>query len=100
MMWMRFKELLIILLCDRGRGDKDIEAREDSRELIGCLYFEDYSYSYSYMKGRFLTVLDNTSIQNKLVQYLRGSLFIFVVLKGFIFLFRVFLQGGLLSQLR
>jgi signal transduction histidine kinase len=50
---------------------------------IGCLYFDNYSYSYS--NGVSLIILDNTTIKDKLISYLRTSILIFIVLEGIIF---------------
>ena len=49
------------------------------RKYIGFLYLDNYSYSYS--KGNSLIILDNTNIKEDLLDYLRVSLIILIVLE-------------------
>lgn len=63
---------------------KILEQDEIEVNHIGCLYFDDYSYFYSDRIA--LTILDNTNIKNKLINYLKTSLLIFIILEGIIFL--------------
>lgn len=49
------------------------------REYIGNIYFNRYSYVYS--SGKYLTIIDNSSIQSSLYNYLLISLSLFVLLE-------------------
>lgn len=54
--------------------DKNIKARH-----IGCLYLSDYSYSY--LKGDTLVILDNSKIKKSLLLSLKISVLIFSILE-------------------
>lgn len=53
-------------------------------KYIGCLYFKDYSYVY--IKGDSLTILDNTNIKNSLLLSLNISIMIFIILEILVFI--------------
>lgn len=58
---------------------KILENDSISNYHIKNLYFENYSYTY--MRGNFLIILDNHFIKQKLLSYLGTSILIFIVLE-------------------
>lgn len=58
---------------------KILESKNIKERYIGCLYFENYSYSY--IKGDSLVILDNNNIKSSLILSLEISTFIFVILE-------------------
>ncbi len=60
-----------------------LEQSSIPKRYIGCLYFQDYSYSYT--KGKSLIILDNSDIQSRLVSRIEVSIVIFIVMEFFIF---------------
>lgn len=48
-------------------------------EYVGCLYFENYSYTY--LKGNSLIILDNSNIKKSLILSLESSIVIFIILE-------------------
>lgn len=61
-------------LASKILKDKNIKTRH-----IGCLYLSDYSYSY--LKGDTLAILDNSKIKNSLLLSLEISILIFSILE-------------------
>ena len=63
---------------------KNILGKDNIKELyIGNLYFNNYSYKY--VSGDSLTILDNTKIRSSLILSLEISIIIFVVLELIIY---------------
>ena len=63
---------------------KNILDKDNIKELfIGNLYFNNYSYKY--VSGDSLTILDNTKVRSSLILSLEISIIIFVVLESVIF---------------
>lgn len=63
---------------------KILESKNIKERYIGCLYFENYSYLY--IKGDSLVILDNNNIKSSLILSLEISIFIFVILEILIIL--------------
>lgn len=61
-----------------------MEKNDIKREYIGNIYFNKYSYTYS--SGKYLTIIDNSSIQNSLYNYLLISLSLFILLEAIVYL--------------
>ena len=53
-------------------------------KYIGCLYFSNYSYVY--LKGKSLTIIDNTNIRKTLIVFSLISIFIFLLLEVVIYI--------------
>lgn len=53
-------------------------------KYIGCLYFEDYSYAY--VRGNVLVILDNSDIKTSLLKSLEITFLIFIFSETIIFL--------------
>ncbi len=53
--------------------------KSDKKEYIGILYFDNYSYSYN--KGNSIIIIDNSNIREILLNNLRNSLIIFIILE-------------------
>ena len=53
-------------------------------KYIGCLYFEDYSYAY--VRGNVLVILDNSDIKTSLLKSLESTFLIFIFSETIIFL--------------
>lgn len=60
-------------------NNKNIQER-----YVGCLYFENYSYNY--VSGNALVILDNSDIKNNLIKSLGNSFLVFVFLEVIIFI--------------
>ena len=60
-------------------NNKNIKER-----YVGCLYFENYSYNY--VSGNALVILDNSDIKNNLIKSLGNSFLVFVFLEVIIFI--------------
>lgn len=65
-------------------AEKILTSDNIKEKFIGNLYFEDYSYSY--VKGNSLTILDNSSIKKSLLSSLKVSVAILAVSEIFVLL--------------
>lgn len=65
-------------------AEKILTSDNIKEKFIGNLYFEDYSYSY--VKGNWLTILDNGSIKKSLLSSLKISVAILAVSEIFVLL--------------
>lgn len=65
-------------------AEKILTSDNIEEKFIGNLYFEDYSYSY--VKGNSLTILDNSSIKKSLLSSLKVSVAILAVSEIFVLL--------------
>lgn len=63
--------------------DNNILENKNMQTHIGCLYFDNYSYSY--LKNNALIILDTTTIKSKLFTSLGISLLIFSLLEIIVF---------------
>lgn len=63
--------------------DNNILENKNMQTHIGCLYFDNYSYSY--LKNNALIILDTTTIKSKLFTSLGISLLIFTLLEIIVF---------------
>ena len=63
--------------------NKILKSNSDD-ENIGCLYFRDYSYSFS--SGNYLIIVDNSDVKDNMFVSLKISLVIFILLEVIIFL--------------
>ena len=63
--------------------NKILKSNSDD-ENIGCLYFIDYSYSFS--SGNYLIIVDNSDVKDNMFVSLKISLVIFILLEVIIFL--------------
>lgn len=63
--------------------DKILKSNNDGVS-IGCLYFREYSYSFS--NGNYLIIVDNNSVKDNMLISLKISLVIFILLEVIIFL--------------
>lgn len=69
----------ISLIAKNILNNKNIKDRH-----IGCLYFENYSYNY--VSGNALVILDNSDIKANLIKSLGNSFLVFIFLEVIIFL--------------
>ena len=60
-------------------AEKIIQNKSKSNINIGNLYFDEYSYSFKH--NNTLTIIDNTSPRERLIDLLKTSIFIFVLLE-------------------
>lgn len=65
---------------------------------IGCLYFENYSYNY--VSGSALVILDNSNIKVNLIKSLRNSFLVFIFLEVIIFILSRFISEWITKPAR
>lgn len=65
-------------------AEEILNTQDRQGKYIGSLYSENYSYSY--VKGKFLIILDNSNIKTNLLTSLRLSVCIFFLLESLILL--------------
>ena len=68
----------------KSLGQSILSKNDIKREYIGNIYFNKYSYTYS--SGKYLTIIDNSSIQSSLYNYLLISLSLFILLETIVYL--------------
>ena len=68
----------------KSLGQSILSKNDIKREYIGNIYFNKYSYTYS--SGKYLTIIDNSSIQSSLYNYLLISLSLFILLEVIVYL--------------
>ena len=65
------------------------------KEYIGNIYFNKYSYIYS--NSKYLIIIDNSSIQNSLYNYLLISLSLFILLEVIVYLISMVLTSWIIK---
>ena len=65
------------------------------KEYIGNIYFNKYSYIYS--NSKYLIIIDNSSIQNSLYNYLLISLSLFILLEVIVYLISMILTSWIIK---
>lgn len=65
---------------------------------IGCLYFENYSYNY--VSGSALVILDNSNIKVNLIKSLGNSFLVFIFLEVIIFILSRFISEWITKPAR
>ena len=76
-------------------GQSILSKNDIKREYIGNIYFNKYSYVYN--NGKYLTIIDNSSIQNSLYNYLLISLSLFVLLEAIVYLVSTVLTNWIIK---
>ena len=76
-------------------GQSILSKNDIKREYIGNIYFNRYSYAYS--SGKYLTIIDNSSIQNSLYNYLLISFSLFVLLEVIVYLVSTVLTNWIIK---
>ena len=76
-------------------GQSILSKNDIKREYIGNIYFNRYSYVYS--SGKYLTIIDNRSIQNSLYNYLLISLSLFILLEVIVYLVSTVLTNWIIK---
>lgn len=66
-------------------------------EYVGNLYFNRYRYSYIYIRGKYLTIIDNKSIQSSLYNYLLISLILLVILEVIVYIVSMILTNWIIK---
>lgn len=79
----------------KSLGQSILSKNDIKREYIGNIYFNKYSYVYS--SGKYLTIIDNSSIQNSLYNYLLISLSLFVLLEVIVYLVSTVLTNWIIK---
>lgn len=75
---------------------KSILSKNDIKDVyIGNIYFNRYSYVYS--SGKYLTIIDNSSIQSSLYNYLLISLSLFILLEVIVYLISMILTSWIIK---
>lgn len=65
------------------------------KEYIGNIYFNKYSYIYS--NSKYLIIIDNSSIQNSLYNYLLISLSLFILFEVIVYLISMILTSWIIK---
>ena len=76
-------------------GQSILSKKDIKREYIGNIYFNRYSYVYN--SGKYLTIIDNSSIQNSLYNYLLISLSLFGLLEVIVYLVSTVLTNWIIK---
>lgn len=81
-------ELAITILNDKTLND----------EYIGFLYFSNYSYKF--ISGNSLTIIDNSSIKNILLNSLELSILVFISLEGLIIIISKMITKSIIKPVK
>lgn len=76
-------------------GQSILNNNNIKKEYIGNIYFNKYSYIYS--NSKYLIIIDNSSIQNSLYNYLLISLSLFILLEVIVYLISVILTSWIIK---
>lgn len=76
-------------------GHSILDKNNLKREYVGNLYFNRYSYVYS--RGKYLTIIDNKSIQNSLYNSLLISLILLVILEIIVYIVSMILTNWIIK---
>ena len=79
----------------KSLGQSILSKNDIKREYIGNIYFNKYSYIYS--SGKYLTIIDNSSIQSSLYNYLLISLSLFILLEVIVYLVSTVLTNWIIK---
>ena len=79
----------------KSLGQSILSKNDIKRESIGNIYFNKYSYTYS--SGKYLTIIDNSSIQSSLYNYLLISLSLFILLEVIVYLVSTVLTNWIIK---
>lgn len=79
----------------KSLGQSILSKNDIKREYIGNIYFNKYSYTYS--SGKYLTIIDNSSIQNSLYNYLLISLSLFILFEVIVYLVSTVLTNWIIK---
>ena len=76
-------------------GQSILNNNNIKKEYIGNIYFNKYSYIYS--NSKYLIIIDNSSIQNSLYNYLLISLSLFILLEVIVYLISMILTSWIIK---
>lgn len=76
-------------------GQSILSKKDIKREHIGNIYFNKYSYIYS--NSKYLIIIDNSSIQNSLYNYLLISLSLFILFEVIVYLISMILTSWIIK---
>ena len=79
----------------KSLGQSILSKNDIKREYIGNIYFNKYSYTDS--SGKYLTIIDNSSIQSSLYNYLLISLSLFILLEVIVYLVSTVLTNWIIK---
>ena len=76
-------------------GQSILNNNSIKKEYIGNIYFNKYSYIYS--NSKYLIIIDNSSIQNSLYNYLLISLSLFILFEVIVYLISMILTSWIIK---
>ncbi len=76
-------------------GQSILNNNSIKKEYIGNIYFNKYSYIYS--NSKYLIIIDNSSIQNSLYNYLLISLSLFILFEVMVYLISMILTSWIIK---
>lgn len=79
----------------KSLGQSILSKNDIKREYIGNIYFNKHSYVYN--NGKYLTIIDNSSVQNSLYNYLLISFSLFVLLEVIVYLVSMVLTNWIIK---
>lgn len=79
----------------KSLGQSILNNNNIKKEYIGNIYFSKYSYIYS--NSKYLIIIDNSSIQNSLYNYLLISLSLFILLEVIVYLISMILTSWIIK---
>ena len=79
----------------KSLGQSILNNNNIKKEYIGNIYFKKYSYIYS--NSKYLIIIDNSSIQNSLYNYLLISLSLFILLEAIVYLISTVLTNWIIK---
>ena len=79
----------------KSLGQSILNNNNIKKEYIGNIYFNKYSYIYS--NSKYLIIIDNSSIQNSLYNYLLISLSLFILFEVIVYLISVILTSWIIK---
>ena len=79
----------------KSLGQSILNNNNIKKEYIGNIYFNKYSYIYS--NSKYLIIIDNSSIQNSLYNYLLISLSLFILLEVIVYLISMVLTSWIIK---
>ena len=79
----------------KSLGQSILNNNNIKKEYIGNIYFNKYSYIYS--NSKYLIIIDNSSIQNSLYNYLLISLSLFILFEVIVYLISMILTSWIIK---
>lgn len=79
----------------KSLGQSILNNNNIKKEYIGNVYFNKYSYIYS--NSKYLIIIDNSSIQNSLYNYLLVSLSLFILFEVIVYLISMILTSWIIK---